>query len=397
MSEYNLEVNRGVYRMKRISKVLLIFVLMLVMGFPVAAASTSKEAEENIENLESEKEALQAELKDLESNKASTEENIGQLDALLKEVQGDIADKEAELVLVQADIKETQDKLEEARAKESQQYEILKKRIKVMYEQGETGYYEVLLNAEDISSLLNNSEYISKISDYDSNLLQELQEIRLRIEGLETQLKNQLAEIEALKAGLEVKQAETEMLLEAKASELIVINQEIEEAEATYNEKEKEIEQEKVLMNQLQIAESNIGNVVYTGTSSTGYIWPVAGYSYISSSYGARICPFHGPEYHYGIDIPAAGGTSVLATANGVVSAQAFDSGLGNYIIIDHGNGVQSYYLHNSTVSVSIGQTVTQGQVIAGVGTTGSSTGNHLDFRVRVNGSYVNPLAYVSP
>lgn len=383
--------------LRRSFKVLFVFLLILTMGFPAAAATTSKEAEENIEDLEAEKETLEAELNDLKKDKTTTEENIAQLDVRLKEVQSDIVDIEADLESVQAELEKTQTALLEAREKESQQYETLKKRIKVMYEQGEASYYEILLKVDDITSLLNSSEYISKISDYDSNLLEALQETRLRIEELETQLQNQRADIEAIKAELEVKQAETEVLLEEKADELILINDAIEEAEAAYYEKEKAIEQEKELMEQLINAELAIGNIVYTGTTSTGYMWPVSGYSYISSSYGSRICPFHGPEFHYGIDIPAAGGTPVLATANGIVLAQAFDSGLGNYIIIDHGNGVSSYYLHNSTVSVSVGQTVTQGQVIAGVGTTGSSTGNHLDFRIRINGSYVNPLAYVSP
>lgn len=386
-----------VSRMKKLLSVLFVFILILTTGLTAAAATTSKEAEDNIENLETAKEELQAKLSDLEADKSSTEEYIAELDGLLDGVQSDIIDKEADLKAVQTDLENTRTDLSDAREKEEQQYEALKKRIKVMYEKGETSYYEILLEAKDISSLLNDSKYISKISDYDRNLLQSLQETRLQIEELEAQLQKQLAEIEALKEELEAKEQEIEMLLEVKADELIVINEAIEEAEAAYNEKEQEIEQEKVLMSQLQTAELNIGTVLYTGTSSTGYIWPVSGYSGISSTYGSRICPFHGAEFHYGIDIPAAGGTPVLATANGIVSAQAFDSGLGNYIIIDHGNGVQSYYLHNSTISVSVGQTVTQGQVIAGVGTTGSSTGNHLDFRIRVNGSYVNPLTYVSP
>ena len=126
-------------------------------------------------------------------------------------------------------------------------------------------------------------------------------------------------------------------------------------------------------------------------------MWPLPGYSRISSPFGTRNCPFHGPETHYGIDIPAAGGTPILAADAGVVVAATYDYSLGNYIIINHGNGYNTYYLHSSALYVSVGTSVSKGQAIAAVGTTGSSTGNHLDFRVKVNGSYANPLNYVSP
>ena len=132
-----------------------------------------------------------------------------------------------------------------------------------------------------------------------------------------------------------------------------------------------------------------------TGTGSL--TWPLPGYTSISSPFGSRICPFHGVEYHNGVDIPAPGGTAIHAADSGVVVAAQYHSSLGNYIIINHGNGIQTYYLHTSAMYVSVGTKVSKGDVIAAVGTTGSSTGNHLDFRVNVNGSYVNPLSYASP
>ena len=131
--------------------------------------------------------------------------------------------------------------------------------------------------------------------------------------------------------------------------------------------------------------------------SQEAYIWPLDGYTRLSDTFGERICPFHGKEFHDGVDIPAPGGTNIMASASGVVTKATYSSSFGNNITIDHGNGVETMYLHCSALAVEEGDHVEQGQVIAYVGTTGSSTGNHLDFRFKVNGEYVDPLSMVQP
>ena len=127
------------------------------------------------------------------------------------------------------------------------------------------------------------------------------------------------------------------------------------------------------------------------------YMWPLPGYSTISSKFGYRVCPFHGNELHAGIDIPAAYGTSILACAGGTVKTASYSSSQGNFVVVDHGNGVQTTYMHCSSLNVKAGQKVSKGQVIAYVGSTGNSTGNHLDLRFNVNGNYVDPLTMVQP
>lgn len=129
----------------------------------------------------------------------------------------------------------------------------------------------------------------------------------------------------------------------------------------------------------------------------TAYMWPLPGYSHISSSFGYRECPFHGQELHGGIDIPAAAGTSILACADGTVVKAEYSSSFGNNIVIDHGNGIQTRYCHCSALNVQTGQKVKQGDVIGYVGATGDATGNHLDLRFSVNGEYVDPLTMVQP
>lgn len=125
------------------------------------------------------------------------------------------------------------------------------------------------------------------------------------------------------------------------------------------------------------------------------YVWPCPGYSRISSGYGNRVCPFHGNEFHDGIDLAAASGTPILAFGPGTVTMSGWNGGYGNYISIDHGGGLMSFYGHCSALYVSKGATVKAGQKIAAVGTTGSSTGTHLHFGMHRNGSPVNPQSYV--
>ena len=127
------------------------------------------------------------------------------------------------------------------------------------------------------------------------------------------------------------------------------------------------------------------------------YVWPCPQYSRISSKFGTRTCPFHGKEHHDGIDLAAASGTPILAAASGTVTRAGKNGGYGNYVSIDHGGGVMTFYGHCREIYVKKGQSVTGGQKIAAVGTTGSSTGNHLHFGVHVNGASKNPQNYVSP
>jgi len=448
-------------KLLRNSRVFIVLVLIFSMTLPVYATTADKqekqEREENVKNLESEKEALQAKINELKANKSDTESYIADLDVKLNDIQTQINTKNEEIAATEADLETTREELAAAQEKEEHQYETLKKRIKVMYENGETGYLDILLNAEDISDLLNSTEYISKISDYDSNLLQSLQETRQLIADYEAELEVQLAELELLKVELEAKQSELEVVLDAKEEELLAVNSSIDSSEEDLEAKIASIEAESAAIAEIDAAiaaaeaaaaakaaaeaeaaakaaseaeaaqnaaaastgstdnSSNSTSTASTSSSSSvstvassaassgtvssaGMIWPLSGYSSISSSFGYRVHPITGAQnFHSGIDIPAPAGTPVMAAASGTVIATSYDSSMGNYVIISHGNGISTVYMHNSVVYVSAGQTVSQGQTISGVGTTGSSTGNHLHFSVKVNGSYVSPLNYVSP
>lgn len=132
------------------------------------------------------------------------------------------------------------------------------------------------------------------------------------------------------------------------------------------------------------------------GTGTGKFIWPLpAQYTGISSPFGWRNCPFHGPELHPGIDIPAPAGTEIYASKAGTVETATYHSSLGNYIVVNHDDGTKSQYNHTLEMLVKKGDRVGQGQVIAKVGSTGSSTGAHLDFRIFINGVNVNPVEQI--
>lgn len=388
---------------------LMAFVMVFSMSMTAFAVDASdKEAKQNeIDALEEEK-AEQAEvLEELEADKAATEAEIEALDAELEALQIEIDATNAELARVQAELEQTKKDLEVAREKERQQYETLKLRIKVMYEKGDTGYLEILFAAKDMASFLNSTEYISKISDYDNNLLNNLMQTRMQIEELEKQLEAQQAELEALKAELEAQQAELEILLEEKAEYIRALNDSIAYTQEVIAELEDSIRKEEQALYEIQQAisqQASSGGYVpnVSGSSKPAYgswIWPSDTY-YLTDTFGYQA--WRG-GLHNGIDIGAPHGSPIYAAASGTVWIAGWSSSAGNWVVIDHGGGVLSVYMHASALYVSSGQYVDAGTCIAAVGNTGYSFGAHLHFGIMVgssggyNGYWVDPLGYVSP
>lgn len=455
-------------RFRKIISLALIGIMTFSMGLS-AVAQTKEEAQERIEQLEEEKQSLQDRIAALKTNQSSTEQYISQLDEELTAVSVELGDLNTQIADIEAKIVETEASLAEAKEKESVQYEVLKLRIKTMYERGNTSYIEVLFSNENISKILSNSEYISQVSEFDNRLLESLGETRQSIADYEVELTTKKTELEAAKVTSEAKQEELGTITEAKRAELGVLNENIDNTEDVLSDVEEDLNNENEVLNALLEAEAaaqaeyeriqqeeaakvaaaeearrqaeaaqaeadrlkaeaaaadaaqkeeaekaaqdaqdkadqekNEADQVEQGSGgsqsgSGNFMWPLPGYTKISSYFGSRICPFHGPENHDGIDVPAPGGTPILAADSGVVTAATYHYSLGNYVIINHGNGYSTYYLHASRLNVKVGQTVSKGSVVSYVGTTGSSTGNHLDFRVKNSSGYLNPLNFVTP
>ena len=357
---------------------------------------------DDVSNLQNSKNAAQSEVNSLQSELQTLIEKMSKL--------------EDDLVSTGQQITQAQDDLTVAKEKEHQQYEDMKKRIKYMYENGSNEFLEILMEANSIADLLNKAEYINKISKCDRELLVEYEDTRKDVENRENALKKEYAELESLQDELAGEQANEEKLLADKniqinnltseissnADKLKQLIAEAEAAEARRKEAEATAAAQAAQAAAAAQASASSGtsssgntssNASATGTGSLTH--PVPGAA-ITSGFGGRVAPTAGATTgHDGIDYGAGYGAAVYAADSGTVITAQYNSARGNYIVINHGNGMQTWYQHLSSMSVTVGQTVARGQVIGNVGTTGISTGPHLHFEVHVGGVPVNPLNYL--
>lgn len=390
--------------LKKVIKTGILFILLCMVPLTSFAGNGKDEAEEKKNQAEEKKKEVEDLIQELETEKANTEAYILALDAEMAALDESISTAEAEIAQTEADIVVKQQELEEAKIEEETQYETMKARIKFMYENGDTAYVEALLQSQDLSELLNRAEYISKISEYDYNMLQNLINIREDIANQETMLQFALEGLEGQKAELELEKETLDMLVAAKTQEVLNYENSIAESEELAKKYEEEIRLQESIIAQIEeqerMAQSNNSSSIVAATGS--FIWPTPGNTRISSPFGMRDggAIGHGAtNAHYGIDIcgPTAGsiyGADILASASGTVVAATYNYSMGNYVMISHGNGVYTIYMHASLLCTAKGAYVAQGQKIAEVGSTGNSSGPHLHFGIRINGSYVDPMQY---
>ena len=405
---------------KQLCRAIAIFLVMLLtvgMTAQAAANQTSKrenEAEKtdksekttaSLKDAQQEKAQLEKELqnakntiKDLKDSKGDVEAKVSQLNSQLIDISSRITTLENQLTAKNNEILNTQEQLEEAKEQESQQYEDMKVRIQFMYENSNQTYLEALLLSKDISEFLNSAEYISEIQNYDRQKLTEYQETVSYIAGVEEQLKQDYEDLQAMKKTVEQQKAAVASLMKQKESELASISSNITDAQSNVDYYAAEIQAQEELIAEIKRAEAEkaaagVAENPYTGGAFT---WPCPSSSRVTSDYGARVSPTGGASSnHKGIDIGADAGAAIVAAAGGVVTSAAYSSAAGNYVMIDHGGGLYTVYMHASALLVSPGQTVQAGQTIAQVGSTGISTGNHLHFGVSLSGSYVSPWGYL--
>lgn len=378
---------------------ILIITIILSFGVPVVYASSSTKDE--IKKTESEKSKKKSELKKMEAkiselkkSQANTKGYIESLDRELNSITASLETLQGQKAQKELEIAETEAELEEAKIVEADQYESMKLRIKFMYENGNESYVDMILTSKSISDLLNRAEYISKITEYDREMLVKYQEIKASVEATEAILKQEHAQLEELVAQTIDEQAAMEALISAKATELVRYENDIimsEELEAEMEEELQALEQElKALEKRLKEEQSKI---IYDGGQ---FKWPVPGYYNVTSNFGWRTHPiFKIQRLHNGIDIGAPTGTPIIAAYDGEVVVVTYQAAAGNYVMINHGSNLYTVYMHMSKFNTKVGQKVKQGDVIGYVGSTGNSTGPHLHFSVRLNGEYVNSGPYV--
>ena len=355
-----------------------------------------EETLEEIENLKDSISDVKEEIDTLKSEKYTIQKYINQLDQKFNNLTAEIEDFEKKIEEKKADIEETKVKLEETKIACDEQYASMKLRIRFIYENPSASLFELIITSGSISEALNKAEYVFSMSDYERQMMDKLIETKEQIELQELTLEAELEELDMMQAELEKQKVQVNASINAKKGELSSKAAEISDANAEQSDYQAQLKEQEKLLNEIeeQIARAAQPDV-YEG-ESTGFIWPCPAYTRISSYFGPRPQPVPGASTnHKGVDLAAPYGANILASAAGVVTTSKYSASAGNYVVIAHGNGMSTVYMHASSLLVSVGQTVSQGQVIAKVGSTGYSSGNHLHFGVIKNGTYVNPLNYI--
>lgn len=362
-----------------------------------ASAVTQAEIDamrEEADDLKDQQKEIQAKLDALEEDQANAMERKTLLEQQINATQAEINTIAAQIAKYDELIAQKQEELSQAEAEEQAQYELFCERVRYMEEQGEVSYWSILFSSKDFADLLDNAMMVEEIMDYDNQVMDQLIALREQIEEDKAELESarqaqQAAkeEQEAAQANLKSQEAEVSALIDQLAAQEDQLEAEEAKLQAAANAADAEI----------AAAERELAAQINNVVSESGFMWPLPGYYNLSSLFAGRIHPITGkPQHHTGIDIPAPSGTDILAAKSGVVTTSTYNNSYGNYVVVSHSDGTSTLYAHMSRRGVSKGEVVSQGQYIGDVGTTGSSTGNHLHLEVRVNGSRVDPTQYFS-
>ncbi len=385
-------------------------VMMETESFSVYAANsgTLNKLKQQASSLSDQESELRSQLKTLEGRVNSKLEEKEVLEQQISVLSAQIFNTEALISEYEIQISDKQIELEQAQSEEDEYYQVYCTRVRDMEEQGSISYWSILFSSASFSDLLDRIDFVSEIVDYDNQIFDQLQAAREAVAQAKTDLETQQAEQQEAKEALETQKtslAEEETAVDATIAE-INSQKEIYSAQLAEVQSKAEALEDQIAAEQAAAEESaskqNSGteqdsssNNRGSSSSGSGLIWP-CGSSRITSYFGKRSSPTAGAStYHKGVDIGASTGTAIYAAASGTVVTATYSSSAGNYITISHGNGLSTSYMHCSALYVSVGDTVSQGQTIAAVGSTGVSTGSHLHFAVIENGTYKNPLDYV--
>lgn len=352
--------------------------------------------EQQQEELQAKREEMEAGLAELEGEHATLLEQKTALDE-----QNEVYRQEIELIQEQVDlytslVEQKAQEVELATQAESDQLATYRRHVRAMEENGSYTYLSLLFGSQSLGELLSNLDMIGEIMEADQRSYDEYVAARENSERIQAEYESMLTDLDAKQAELEDERAALEEQITHAQQLIVELEAQIETDREAY---EAELAREAELESQIQdmIAELERQEAANSITSTGTYIWPLPGYS-PGSAYGWRIHPIWGDmRFHAGEDIGAPSGTPILAADSGVATVIPNNgNGYGNYIMINHGGGRVTLYAHMSAFAVSNGATVTQGQVIGYVGSTGNSTGPHLHFEVRVNGATTDPKSYFS-
>lgn len=386
---------------RRILGSILALALLLPLAGPGMITESSADTRSEINSLKNDANALadqrkdiQDQLKAVQSDKNAALDRKELLEQQIGVIQKEINNIEQQIAMYDQLIAQKEEELAQAQADEAAQFDLFCRRMRIMEEQGEISYWTILFSSSDFPELLDNYMMIEEIIQYDNKVIDDLVALQERVAADKAVLEEAKAEQQEAKdkqltarSDLKAQEGEVDKLIgeiSAQEDQLAAIEADLRRAANQVDAEIRKLEKE---------LSAQISQV----RSESGFMWPLAAsINTLSSLYGNRKNPTGGgTDNHTGIDIPAAKNTPIYAAKSGVVTTSTRIKGsYGEYVVVSHSDGTSTLYAHMNSRNVSKGQTVNQGDVIGYVGSTGRSTGNHLHFEIRINGSRVDPLDY---
>lgn len=391
-----------------------LMLLVSVLGSTAAYAVSQSQIdalEDQKKDLASKRQEMQSQIDDLEAQKADVLQQKQALDE-----QNEVARQEIELINEQIDlytqlIEEKAKEVDAAKAEEDAQYEAYRTHVRAMEENGKYTYLALIFQSKSLSELMSNIDIIGEIMNSDKRLYDQYTAARENTEKVKAEYEQTLTDLQGKQDELNAEKAELEKKIADAVDVITGLESNIDEFTAAYNENEaaenainSQIDtltaqmkaEEEAKRKAAEAAKQTYNSGV--GSNATGsFVWPCPSSTYVTSGFGWRIHPIFGTKrYHNGVDISANTGAAVVAADSGTVSIATYSSSYGNYIVLYHSGGTTTLYAHMSSLAVSVGDTVSQGQTIGYAGSTGWATGPHLHFEISLNGTRVNPLNYFS-
>lgn len=404
---------------RKIRKALALCLSVLMMGaavseaFPTSAYAVTQsqidELKEQRNAIRAQRQEKQAIVEALEAEKADVVAQKQAMDERNMYTLQQIQLNNQEIELYDEMIAEKAAELEEAQRLENEQLERYRSRVRAMEENGGYNILAIISKSDSFSDMLTAMDDVGEIMESDRQLEDDYIAARENTESVKAEYEQTRSQLEDLKDQLKAEQVELEKDIEEAIQIILNLENDLENrqaeydaimaaedaANATIDKLVAELEAQRAAAAAAAAASGGGGGG--SANASGSFLWPVASYVYVSSRFGPRVHPITGEKKnHTGLDIASNQGTTVYASDGGSVTLAGWNGGYGNCIMIDHGNGYVTLYGHLSSISVSQGQSVSQGDVIGAVGSTGNSTGPHLHFEVLKDGSRIDPEQFFS-
>jgi murein DD-endopeptidase MepM/ murein hydrolase activator NlpD len=399
-------------------------VAVAAVGLPAVAAASLQDRQQqvesriaalrdSIENAKNREGVLSSEIRSASADIGSLEGRIDVLTGVVAELQAELDESRTRLEALERKLEEQTRRLEFLVEQHQLAQEALEERLVALYETDETSTLEIVLQVNSLSDLLEQLDYFTALGEQDKEITARLEGLRDDMRVARAETAETRKEVAVVTAELEDKTAEQQAARDALVAEQNALAAARDQKQGLLSSVREERHDHEENLEEMQAASASIAEQIReaqaaaaaaagqssssgssgggggspVAPSSSGFIWPVSGT--LTSGFGWRW-----GRMHEGIDIAAPSGTPIHAAAAGTIIYAGYMGGYGNMVIIDHGGGIATAYAHMSSIWMS-GGSVSQGAAIGGVGTTGSSTGNHLHFEVRVNGSAVDPMGYL--